>query len=791
MAQKAKESIIDVEDFKKVWNIFLTNWYIIFFALLIASLGSYIYTYRQQPLYSANLQILLKDQETYDYQTQLYRGLGYYNVYNDVPNQIRVITSYDLIQKAVIKLDMEVNYYIVGRIKKKELYSDHPFKVNADVLNPKLYGHDINFRFLNPKQYEISYELDEKQYSFKYPIGQRVRNSDLSIQIDKSRGVSDRTISKINQANYLFVINHIPSLVNKYKSSLTVSAVENTSILNLSSVDQVPKRAIAFLDTLSKIYVENTMQEQIDINENTLQYLDKQITQILDELNGVEDELEDFKSKKFVLDMDRQESEYFDKLLMYDTQKRKYQLDLQSLAALEKYIDDISNEDKLLPPSLYILRDDDFLISSINELYNMQILRNNYLYNATPGSRIVLEQDSKIALLKSNVFTYINNSIRAINLKIKDIDEQIDQITEIIKRIPKTQRGLLNITRKVEVDQRMYQYLLERRSATVTARAAILPSTKVIEKAKYIGQISPNAKKNLSYSITAALAISLIVIFVRTSVFYRIENAVQLRQYAKNPIYGEIVDSDEKSKDNYIVVDSDPKSVITECFRSVRTNLDFVPVEGNCRTVLITSNNPGEGKTFCSINLAAIIAKADKKVLVIELDLHKPKIQVGLNMKSEIGITSILVGKSGVEEAILKTSYENLDVLLAGPTPPNASELILSPKMAMIFEQIKQKYDYIIVDTPPIGLISDAFVLMKYCDSALLVLSTRYATPKLVETMNDIIANNKTKNFGYVINNVKKKRSKYYYNSYGYAYGYGYGYGYGGYGSGYVKNKKK
>ena len=253
------------------------------------------------------------------------------------------------------------------------------------------------------------------------------------------------------------------------------------------------------------------------------------------------------------------------------------------------------------------------------------------------------------------------------------------------------------------------------------------------------------------------------------------------------PILGEILFA-EAGKSSYIVVDADPKSPITESFRSMRTNLEYMAPDVKSKVVLITSNNPGEGKTFCSINLASILAKAGKKVLIIELDLHKPKVHLGLSMASEYGVSNILIGKETAKNSILKTSIENLDTILAGPTPPNASELILSPHLQEILDYSRANYDYVIVDTPPVGLISDAFILMKYADVTLFVLNVRFATKSSVNNAHEIVELNKLQNFGFVLNGVRQRRSKYYYNrySYGYGFGYGYGYGYGkGYGGGY------
>ncbi|MBK7297514.1 MAG: CpsD/CapB family tyrosine-protein kinase [Flavobacteriales bacterium] len=240
-----------------------------------------------------------------------------------------------------------------------------------------------------------------------------------------------------------------------------------------------------------------------------------------------------------------------------------------------------------------------------------------------------------------------------------------------------------------------------------------------------------------------------------------------------------------KRKESYVVVDSDPKAAITESFRTVRTNLEYVPVEnGKGKVVMVTSYRPNEGKTFCSVNLSAILAKAGKKVLLLELDLHKPKVGFSLGMTSQAGLSNVLIGKLPWKDAIMPTQFENFDVLLAGPTPPNASELVLSNELEKLFTEAKEIYDYILVDTPPVGLITDAVLMMRYMDATLFVLNTRFANKDHVNNAMEVLNSSGGKNSGFILNGVRMKKSKYYYNTnygygYRYAYGYGYGYGYG------------
>jgi len=325
----------------------------------------------------------------------------------------------------------------------------------------------------------------------------------------------------------------------------------------------------------------------------------------------------------------------------------------------------------------------------------------------------------------------------------------------------------------------MYLFLLEKKANTIIAKAGIIPESQIIETSRSTGVVSPDRQKLLYTHLTIGLVIAFIIVLIRSLFFEKIETFEELKSITHLPILGEVLYS-KSAKASYIVVDIDPKSPVTESFRSLRTNMQYLSPDIKSQVILITSNNPGEGKTFCSINLAAILAKASKKVLLLELDLHKPKIHIGLKMNSEVGMSTLLIGKSKPEEVILKTPVENLDVILSGPTPPNSSELLLSSYLPELLFYAKSKYDYVLIDTPPVGLISDAIVLMQYANATFFVLNTNYANKNSINNVQDIIATNKVANVAFILNGVKQRKSKYYYNRYAYGYGYGgYGYGYG------------
>lgn len=782
-------SIVSITDLKTVWRMVVKNWLIVLFFLGLSYALAVFYTYRLTLVYGASTQILLKSFDEYNPTSIISDAEGkfgnIYKSYVDNSNEKRVIRSYDLIEKAVKKLKLETSYFIQGRVKVLEVYDGTPFWVEVTNLNPSFYEKDFTVKIKSPQQFELEYMKNDENIVRSYSFNNEIIESNFRMTVFNSGAITKQTIKSFSEINYMFKIHSLNTLVQKYMNALTVENPEYTNILEVSVVDVIPHRALVFLDTLASVYIANTLKQRFEINENTQFYIERQMQDVVQILNSLEDTMQNFKETYGILDLPTEKDDYFEKLSILDAQKSSVELNQAALNALEDYI--IQNKDpEFLPPSVYVNSKDEFLLKSTSELYNLQINRNELLTTTTENSMAIKIQESKIDMLKKNLLTYISNSREALKKHTFQIQNEMDKYISSIKKMPEKQRGLLNIERKRKVNEDMYLFLLQRRANTIISKAGILPLTKVIESPRLMGVVSPNKQRITLFFLGAGLIISLLIVFVRVLFYEKIESIDELKSKTDLPILGEIL-FNAKMNEQTTPAETDPRSPITESFRTIRTNLQYMSPDSSSKAVVITSNNPGEGKTFVAINLSVILAKANKKVLLLELDLHKPRVQKGLNMQSEKGLSTILINKDSIKESILNTPIANLDVILSGPIPPNASELVLSEKLKHIIDYGKSNYDFVIIDTPPVGLISDALVIMRLSDISIFVLNTRFAYKEAIANAHELVSLDKLKNFGFVLNGVRRKKSKYYYNRYAYGYGYGYGYGkgygYGGYGS--------
>jgi len=790
-APQQRGSIVDAKDLRVVVRIVSRNWYFVAVALVLASVLSYLYSYKLPIVYGASTQVLLRERDTYSYQSEVYKNIGYIGVYGDLANQKRVLTSHDLLNTTLDKLDFDVSYFNVGRFKTSQVYGTVPFTVKIDLLNPRLYEKPIDLKVLGIDRYELSYDKGGGVVKKRFHFGRESRTEDFLIKVTLSPYISEASVVNIMPTDYQFVRHDRKNLVRRFKSRIQVANHDYTTILQITVEDEVADRAKVFLDTLSRVYIDYSLQSEFDINRNTLVFIDRQLDEVSAILENYEDEIQEYKESKEIIKLGKEENIYFGELLKYDQQRRGRELEIRAMDSLVDYL--LHSTDSRLLPARHIISSDGYVQNLLGHIQELQIKRNSMLYTGTESNPSLAQLDYTLGLTKGDLLAYIRNARQSVLDKIDYIDEQIADFEGLIRSLPKSRRDIMKINRQLQVNEKMYLFLLEKRANTVIARASIVPQSRVIENARSIGVVRPDKLKIFYTFMLGGIVASMLVVFVRIMFYDRIENAEQLKEQTTMPVYGEIILS-EKAEENYVVVDSDPKAAITECFRSVRTNLEYVPgEEGKGKVVMVTSYRPNEGKTFCSVNLSAILSKAGKKVLLLELDLHKPKVSLGLGMSSPVGISTVLVGKVDWREVVQPTRFENFDVILSGPTPPNASELVLSRHLERLFTEAKESYDYVLVDTPPVGLITDALLMMRFADTTLFVVNTRFANKDHVTNAVEVLQASAGKNSGFILNGVRMKKSKYYYNTnygYGYRYAYGYGSGYG-YGYGYGRKSKR
>jgi tyrosine-protein kinase Etk/Wzc len=776
-----KQAIVSQKDLNLIFRILKSNWWVPLIVLpLFYAFGTF-YVYRLTTVYKASTEFLLKSDDTY-YKNNVLNDANFFaaNSYLDNSNETRIIQSYDLSSKVVDKLwdRLHVSYYIVGRVRTTEQFSGNPFNISFNTINPNYYEKILDIQIIDYNTYELTYDQNGSLQLRKGEFDKELVDVDLPIVVTRAERFTPQTVESFKYILYQIRIHSREFLISGIRSSLRIENPDYTQILKVDLVDVIPERAVIILDTLNSVYAQSKLKTKFELNERTISYIDKQLDEITFSLKKIEDTMQNYKEKKSIIDLGWQQGDFLTKISAYDGQKSQMQLQVSALNDLERYI--IEDKDpQFLPPSVFIIEKEGFMSQAVNDLYAKQIELNRLSNLAKETNPVVADLKSSVKKTKQDLLTYINNARKASNQQIVSLEKEILEYINEAKLIPGKQRDILNIQRKAAVSEQLYNFLLEKKASTKIAKAGIVPDVKIVEAPRYVGVDSPNKGAMQKQFISMGLILTIVIIAIRAIVYTKIKTVEHLRELTQLPLVGVLPFVKEVENED-VVVETNPNSLIAESFRNFRTNLQYATVGIEAKTFLITSFLPGEGKTFTSVNLATILAKSGKKTVIIELDLHKPRVykRFGLAAQSK-GITTCINGQNTFDEIVSETHIPNLYCIFSGPIPPNPSEYVLSEKLKDLIDEAKEKFDYVIIDTPPAGLLSDSVYLIQNVDASIFVLNTRTSTKKVITFIEDIIEANKLKNILLLLNGVARPSRRYYYQGYGYSYGYGYGYGYG------------
>ncbi|MBN2667635.1 MAG: polysaccharide biosynthesis tyrosine autokinase [Bacteroidales bacterium] len=757
-------------DVKKFIFKILSNWYWFVLTIFIAISFTYFVNKYTDPIYSVKASILIRDKSN-SANSGIENIVQEFRVFDrvrrkNVENEIGVLYSYSLIRKVVEKLNFNVSYFSVGRIRQPEMYNRAPFTVVVDTLKKNKFDTPIHLILLNNEKYSLILD-DEAQTEKELYFGMPYSSGNYNFTIFKK----DFDLDSLKGNEYYFVINNLNGTTNGVKRKLKIeSSDDKSSILVLSSTGKVIAKEVDFLNMLCDQYIQMDLDEKNEINAKTIKFIDEQLGSITDSLRLVEDKLQQFKENNRIVNLSNEGKELFTQLEKIQAEKAELIVKDQYFNYLLEYIK--SNKDTLsvLSPSFAGINDGALnrLVLDLNDLYSQ---RSALSYGASKNNPVIALYNGKITqnkqLISENVKTIINSN----NLSIEGINKRIDRLDNDIRKLPVTEKQLINIQRKYALNDEIYNYLLQKRAETGIVMASNTAENKILDYSRTDNAIklSPNEKTNYIIAIIIAFFIPLLIIVLIDFFDNKIHERKDIEKRTNIPIIAEI---GHNNKNSDLVVHAFPRSSISESFRKLRTNLKYSLInktEGS--TVLsVTSTISGEGKTFTAVNTASVLAALDKKTIIIGLDLRKPSLHKYFEFENEDGVSEYLTNSCDLQQIIRPTKVKNLSVILAGAIPPNPAELLELAKMNELIEHLKESFDYVILDTPPIALVTDALLLSPSVDIHLYVIRQDYSNISVLEFLNDIKEKNKI-NLNIVINDINL--SGYYSYKYNYNYKYG------------------
>ncbi len=742
--------------FKEVLAKIARNWYWFIFSLAVCYGTAKLYLRWMIPIYNVECRFLIKKQNSPSNSSDELSQLNIIsNNNNDVANEIEVLKTRLLMSRTVRELQLNVSYFLKGHFKSTELYRTAPFVLQLLSQENSAPGKAWNVSFTPDGQQAI---LQNEEGKTVLGWGDTLRTKDITLVLLHYGPIKPN-------GNYLVIITPEEQAVTSYLNRTKIAqAGDGENVIQMNFTDPIPDRGEDVLNKLYDVYTRANMEDQNSIADNTIEFINNRLDIVHNELSGVEKNIEDFKAANKLTNVEDQSKLVLNNVneINKDLSQQDFQLEVI------KTVTDRLNEKayRVVPPDIAT---PDPTYAGLAQRFNTLVMqRDAELGTTKPSNPIIQQMNDQIDSVKTELLLSLDNVRAGLTIARNNLSGKLDELTGELKNEPSKERTFLDISREQAVKQQLYLFLLQKREETAISKSGTLANSRLIEPARADGApFSPNHMNIFMIALVLGLAVPASVLYLKEFLNNKIWEKKDITTQTETPILGTI--GHNKSGDAMITL-SDPRSVIAEQFRSIRTNLRFLLTGKQHQVILITSSMSGEGKSFISLNLATSLALSGKKVALLELDLRKPRLSSQLGLPNDQGFTNFMISNTDLKYLPKPApNHPNLFLINSGPIPPNPAELLLQDKMKDLFEYLYANFDYIVIDTPPVGLVSDALLVSGYADACLYVTRQNYTFKQQIAIVNDIFVNHKMKGLSIVINDTDATK--------GYGYGYGYAYG--------------
>jgi tyrosine-protein kinase Etk/Wzc len=751
-----------INDYRDVIMPYLKRWYWFVAALFISLFAAWFYLSCAIPQYNINSTLLIPDDKKGDgmLKATAFSDLNMFHEVKTVDNEIEILRSRDLFYKVLKKLNLETDYTYQTFFKTIGLYGKSlPLTVSVVKLGATAYIKNIQLQSVSDSTFILTDDIKK----YKYRFGQLVSLPGYTIRVFKGPS---------------FAKNHKTLNVkfqDLYKMALAYSAgklkvtpvIKESNTLTLSMMDAIPMRGVDIMNNIINIYNAESLQKKNSLAINTIQFLEKRLKAIVNDLSYTEGDIEVYKKQNSASDVSAGTQINLTKSAEYNTLIEESDVQLGSVNSILAYLRIPNNQFNVVPSTMNLK--DPVLITLISKFNDLQLERDRMLHSADLSNQLVQNLTNQITGIRLNIIENLVNIKKGIQIANNHLRSNSANYQSKIRLAPTLERGLLQRGREQNVKTNLYQYFLQKKEETELSLLATVPASQVIDKPAF-NPLPESPKGQLVYLCGSVLGFIIPVFFIYSSkkLTLKVKDISSLKDIPGLKILGELSHKDIKST---IVMSKGSKSTISELFRYIRTNLGMLNKGQPNKVMLVTSCMQGEGKTFFSINLGLTLAMLNKKVIVLEFDLRKPDMLKKLDIKQKTGITDFLQGD--IDEFMLSIQAypksSNLYTLGCGSIPEDPADLLASKRVGFMFDLLKNNFDYIIVDTSPVGAVADAFSLAKYADLSIYLVRYNYTNNKQLDILKDIYENDKLKNLMVVINDAKpENRPAYAYGSYGY-----------------------
>lgn len=750
----------------------LRNWYWILLSLFIMIVIAMLYNRYAEPVFKAKASIMIKDEKKGGaglLDNPLLKELNMTGGGKLVDNEIEILKSYDLMEAVVRQQQLFVDIKSKGKLISRSIF-DKEVPVILKINNPDTITLPLRWSLLREENGRWSLDYGAHERLLAITRGRWYTINGLQFQITDNPQYKINADSSNFADEYLINLSPVGLAVTGYSSSLSAMPASKTAtIINLELTDNNNRRGYTALNSLVTIYNHQALEDKNKVTQNTLDFLDERLAIIERELRSVEGQVQQFKSSNRITDVSTEAQKYIEQARQVDQQKAEQQTQLSILESIENNLKANQDDPKLVPSGSGIAEPS---LAEMIQTHNRLVLeRERQVERLGPKNPIPVDLTNQIVNLRASLIANIGNLKRAYRITLDDISSKDAELNARIRNIPQIQKDLVQIQRDQSVKEQLYFLLLQKREESAITLASSTPDSRNVEQSRSIGMVSPKKPLVMVVAFLLGLILPISLIYLINLLNNKIEDKDEVDRKSNAPVLGEI--SYVKKNVSPIVVRRGSRSIVAEQFRVIRTSISFTKPGQSPRVILVTSHRPEEGKSFTSINLAASYALLNKKVVVLEFDLRKPRLSSTLDIHSDKGISNYLAGGISDIDTILQEipDFEQRFWLLpAGPIPPNPAELILGDRMKLLMEELNKKFDYIIFDTPPYGLVTDSVLLGGYTDINIIVLRQGFTFKWVLSDINKRLMDNPAQPLYTVLNRVGEKSKYGSYKRYGYGY---------------------
>lgn len=747
---------------QKIVILILRYWYVYLIALMLAGIGSVLYLRYKIPSYISSTTILVEEEETTPGE-DLLQGISLRPGIQNLDNQLIILSSYSLINKVIKDLPFEIDVYRKGLFSKMSYFPMSPLRIEA---GPGGLPYDVEFMFqyLEGDQFQLTVkskgvpELDS-MFSFSRLIEYDGHSFTIYPQPE---------VAEIYQSGSKIFIKFQDdeTLTMNYVERLEVDlASRDGSIVQIALEGTNKTKDVVFLRKLAEIYIGDNLDKKNAEADRIIAFIDSQLEGVKDSLEITETELQEFRSRNRVMDVSAQAQQIVDQAVVLENEKANLNLKKNYYSYLDNYLDQEGNDEVPISPSSMGI-DDPMLTSLMQELAGLQA----EYFSSAVGERNPLQGQLELRIrnTKQSIKETLSGIKFANQTALAENEQQIRKLNSEAAGLPETERQLLGFERRFNLNNVIYTYLLQERANAQIQSASNTPDNILVDPARSSEIVSPLWYIVFAFAFILAIGLPTLVILLGNVLQNKIATEDDLDFVKHYPVTGHFPHS--RLSYNTVVL-AEPSSRIAESFRSLRTRLEFFTTDISCPTMVISSSMPGEGKSFASINLASAYSLAGKRTLLMGFDLRKPTISNNFELEDDTGITSYLIGKRKLDEVIYETDYENLYIMPSGPIPPNPGELASSAKAIEMISILKKRFEYIIIDSAPIGVVSDIYPIAKLADVVLIVVRHGHTKKTVLSATLAELQDNHVDGISLLLNDIKARGGSYRY-SYKYKYEY-------------------